>query len=244
MSFVLSILSFAVMASAQPPAAGSFEKDTIRSAKGNIEITFLGHGSVMFSYNGRVVYVDPVSQYADFSKMPKATLILVTHEHGDHLDNGAIEKIRTDKTTVVCSVVCGSKIPGAVVLKNGSSNEVDGMNVEAVPAYNLVHMRSEGVPYHAKGAGNGYVMSFGDKRIYVAGDTENIPEMSNLGKIDVAFLPMNLPYTMTPEMVAEAAGRIKPKILYPYHFGNTDTQQIMNLLRSNKGIEVRIRKMN
>jgi len=244
MSFILTFLPLIAMAVVQSPPPDSFQKDTIKSAGGDIEITFLGHGSVMFSYKGKIVYVDPVSQYADFSKMPKATLILVTHEHGDHLDNGAIEKIRTDKTTVICSVVCASKLAGAVVLKNGSSNTIDGITVEAVPAYNLVHMRSEGVPYHAKGEGNGYVITFGSKRIYVAGDTENIPEMSNLGTIDVAFLPMNLPYTMTPEMVAEAAGRIKPKILYPYHFGNTDTQQIVNLLRGNKTIEVRIRKMN
>ncbi len=237
-------LPLIALAAVQFPPPESFEKDIIKSGKGDIEITFLGHGSVMFSYKGNVVYVDPVSQYADFAKLPKAALILVTHEHGDHLDNSAIEKIRTDKTTVVCSVVCDSKIPGAVVLKNGSSNEINGINVEAVPAYNLVHMRSPGVPYHAKGAGNGYVITFGNKRIYVAGDTENIPEMSNLGRIDVAFLPMNLPYTMTPEMVAEAAGRIKPKILYPYHFGNTNTQLLVNLLKDNKQIDVRIRKMN
>ncbi len=244
MSFIVTFLPLIALAAVQFPPPESFEKDIIKSDKGDIEITFLGHGSVMFSYKGNVVYVDPVSQYANFAKLPKAALILVTHEHGDHLDNSAIEKIRTDKTTVVCSVVCDSKIPGAVVLKNGSSNEINGINVEAVPAYNLVHMRSPGVPYHAKGAGNGYVITFGNKRIYVAGDTENIPEMSNLGRIDVAFLPMNLPYTMTQEMVAEAAGRIKPKILYPYHFGNTNTQLLVNLLKDNKQIDVRIRKMN
>ncbi len=243
MNFILPFLTIVAFSVSPFPPPATFENDTIKSDKGDIEITFLGHGSVMFSYKGNVVYVDPVSQYADFSKLPKASLILVTHEHGDHLDNGAIEKIRTDKTTVVCSVVSGSKIAGAAVLKNGGSNEVDGINVEAVPAYNLVHMRSAGVPYHAKGAGNGYVITFGNKRIYVAGDTENIPEMSNLGKIDIAFLPMNLPYTMTPEMVAEAAGRINPTILYPYHFGSTDTQQIVSLLKGKK-IDVRIRKMN
>ncbi len=244
MSLILTILPLISLAANPAVPPDTHEKDTIKSAEGDIEIIFLGHGSVMFSYKGNVVYVDPVSQYADFSNMPKASLVLVTHEHGDHLDAGAIEKIRTEKTTVICPAVCASKLAGAVVMKNGGSNAIDGITVEAVPAYNLIHMRSEGVPFHAKGVGNGYVITFGNKRIYVAGDTENIPEMSKLGPIDVAFLPMNLPYTMTPAMVAEAAGRIQPKILYPYHFGSTDTQELVNLLKGNKQIEVRIRKMN
>lgn len=243
MNLLLAILQLVAVTTVQAKGQATFEKDTIKSREGNTEITFLGHGSVMFSFKGMVVYVDPVNQYADFSKMPKATLILVTHEHGDHLDDTSIEKARTDKTTILCSATCAPKIAGAIVMKNGDSKTVEGIKVEAVPAYNLVHMRSEGVPYHAKGSGNGYVITFGGKRIYVAGDTENIPEMSNLGAIDCAFLPMNLPYTMTPEMVAEAAGRIKPKVLYPYHYGNTDPQLLVKLLKDQKETEVRIRNM-
>jgi len=117
------------------------------------------------------------------------------------------------------------------------------LKIEAVPAYNLVHMRSEGKPFHPKGEGNGYVITFGDKRVYVAGDTENTPEMKKLEKIDVAFLPMNLPYTMTLEMVADAAKAFRPKILYPYHYGETDTSKIVELPKDTKEIEVRIRKM-
>jgi L-ascorbate metabolism protein UlaG (beta-lactamase superfamily) len=117
------------------------------------------------------------------------------------------------------------------------------LKVEAVPAYNVVHMRSPGQPFHPKGVGNGYVITFGDKRVYVAGDTENVPEMANLPNIDVAFLPMNLPYTMTPKMVAEAVQVIKPKIVYPYHFGNTDTSQLVRLLKDMENVEVRVRKM-
>jgi L-ascorbate metabolism protein UlaG (beta-lactamase superfamily) len=105
-------------------------------------------------------------------------------------------------------------------------------------------MRSEGVPFHPKGVGNGYIVTFGGKRVYIAGDTENIPEMKNIKGIDIAFLPMNLPYTMTPEMVADAARSFKPKILYPYHFGETDTAKIVDLLKDEKEVEVRIRKMN
>ena len=128
-------------------------------------------------------------------------------------------------------------------MRNGDVKTVDGLKIEAVPAYNLVHMRSKGVPFHIKGIGNGYVITFGNKRVYVAGDTENIPEMKNLKNIDIAFLPMNLPYTMTPEMVADAAIAFKPKILYPYHFGNTDTSRIVDLLKDHKEIEVRIKDM-
>jgi len=128
-------------------------------------------------------------------------------------------------------------------MKNGDTKVVKGFRIEAVPAYNIVHERRPGTPFHPKGVGNGYVMTFGDKRIYIAGDTENTPEMKSLKDIDIAFLPMNLPYTMTPEMVADAAKAFKPKILYPYHFSDTDTSIIVNLLRDVEGIEVRIRKM-
>jgi len=128
-------------------------------------------------------------------------------------------------------------------MKNGDVGTVVGLKIEAVPAYNMVHMRSGGIPFHPKGVGNGYVVTFGDKRVYLAGDTENIPEMKDLKGIDIAFLPMNLPYTMTPEMVADAAMTLKPSILYPYHYGDTDTLKIVDLLKEAKEIEVRIRKM-
>ena len=128
-------------------------------------------------------------------------------------------------------------------MKNGDVKTIGGLKIEAVPAYNLVHKRPNGSPYHPKGSGNGYIITFGDKRVYVAGDTENVPEMKKLKNIDIAFLPMNLPYTMTPEMVADAAKAFKPRILYPYHFGETDTSKLVALLKDAKGIEVRIRQM-
>ena len=128
-------------------------------------------------------------------------------------------------------------------MKNGDVDTVLGIRIEAVPAYNIVHKRDNGEPFHPKGVGNGYVLTFGDKRIYIAGDTENIPEMKTLKNIDVAFLPMILPYTMTPEMVADAARVFKPKILYPYHYGDTDPQKLVQLLKNDKEIEVRIREL-
>ena len=128
-------------------------------------------------------------------------------------------------------------------MKNGDKQTVEGISVEAVPAYNLVHKRENGQPFHPQGQGNGYILTFGDKRVYIAGDTENIPEMKSLRNIDCAFLPMNIPYTMTPEMVADGAKAFRPRILYPYHYGDTDVSKLESLLSAEKGIAVRIRKM-
>jgi L-ascorbate metabolism protein UlaG (beta-lactamase superfamily) len=128
-------------------------------------------------------------------------------------------------------------------MRNGDVREELGFRIEAVPAYNVVHMRAPGQPYHAKGVGNGYIVTFGDTRVYIAGDTENTPEMKALKDIDVAFLPMNLPYTMTPEMVADAARAFRPRILYPYHYGDTDPQELVRLLAGEKDIEVRVRDL-
>ncbi len=224
-------------------AMKNFESDRIPTAAGDLQITFIGHGSLMFSFNNKVIHVDPVSDQADYRQLPKASLILVTHEHFDHLDAKAIEQLRTPATQLVYTAACAAKLPGGRVMKNGDSLNLLGLAIEAVPAYNLVHMRPDGQPFHPKGVGNGYVIGFGDKRVYVAGDTENIPEMKTLKAIDVAFLPMNLPYTMTPEMVAAAARVFKPKILYPYHTGDTDTSQLVALLRDQKETEVRIRRL-
>ena len=129
-----------------------------------------------------------------------------------------------------------------MVMNNGDTKVIEGLKIEAVPAYNIIH-KQDGQPFHPKGIGNGYIITFGDKRVYVAGDTENIPEMKELKGIDIAFLPMNVPFTMTPEMVADAAKVLKPKILYPYHYSETDTSKLLDLLKDSKGIEVRIRNM-
>lgn len=224
-------------------AAQLFEKDLIRTSGGDLEITFIGHGTLMFSFAGKIIHIDPWSKLADYSTLPKADLILITHEHPDHLDSPALALIRTEKTELITTRTCAEKLSGAVEMKNGDVKTVLGLLIEAVPAYNIVNMRSEGNPYHPKGQGNGYVITFGDKRVYVAGDTENIPEMKQLKGIDIAFLPMNLPFTMTPEMTADAARGFQPKILYPYHFGETDISKLQSLLKDEKGIDMRIRKM-
>jgi len=220
----------------------AFETDVIKTANGDLEITFIGHGSLMFTYGGKIIHIDPFSRLADYSKLPQADMILLTHEHPDHLDLKALENLRTDGTKIILTESCSQQVKGGFIMQNGNVKTVDGIRIEAVPAYNVVHMRSEGVPYHPKGIGNGYVITFGDKKIYVAGDTENIPEMKQLKDIDCAFLPMNLPYTMTPEMVAAAARAFKPAILYPYHYGNTDPSKLVELMKGTPGVEIRIRK--
>jgi L-ascorbate metabolism protein UlaG (beta-lactamase superfamily) len=224
-------------------AEQKFESDTIKTSRGDLILIFVGHGTIMMSINGEVIHVDPVSQMADYAKMPKADLILITHEHSDHFDLKAIGLVKTSKTKIVVTENVAKQISGAIVMKNGDVKNIETFRLEAVPAYNLVHMRAPGVPFHPQGAGNGYIITFGDKRVYIAGDTENTPEMKNLKNIDIAFLPMNLPYTMTPEMVADAVKVFRPKILYPYHYGNTDTAKLTDLLKDTTGIEVRIRKM-
>jgi L-ascorbate metabolism protein UlaG (beta-lactamase superfamily) len=222
---------------------GKFETDVIKTGAGDLAITFIGHGTLMFIFGDKVIHVDPVGQYADYGKLPRADLILLTHEHHDHLDPRAVELLRKPDTKIVVNEAGASQVPGGVVLKNGETKTVAGLKIEAVPAYNLVHLRQPGVPFHPKGIGNGYLITFGDKKVYVAGDTENTPEMKALAGIDIAFLPMNLPYTMTPEMVADAARAFKPKVLYPYHFGSTDTTRLVDLLKDRPEIEVRIRNL-
>jgi L-ascorbate metabolism protein UlaG (beta-lactamase superfamily) len=220
-----------------------FEKDTLETSAGELRITLVGHGTLMFAFDGKVIHVDPVSREADYAEMPDADLILITHEHGDHLDPEAVAQIRRDGTDVVLAERCAEAIPDATVMQNGDALTVQGLRIEAVAAYNMVHMRSPGTPYHPRGHGNGYVITFGDTRVYVAGDTENTPEMKALEGTAVAFLPMNLPYTMTPEMVADAARALRPAVLYPYHYGQTDTSELVELLADEEGIEVRIRQM-
>lgn len=222
---------------------GKFEQDVIKTDPGDLKITCIGHGTLMMELGEKVIHIDPWTKLADYTKFPKADIILITHDHGDHLDSKAIDLIKKADTQILASKSCEGKIEGAVILENGQSKDIAGIKIEAVPAYNIEHKRPDGTPFHPKGNGNGYVITFGKTRVYVAGDTENTPEMKSLKDIGVAFLPMNLPYTMIPEMVADAVRAFKPKILYPYHFGQTDTSRLVDLLKDVKDIEVRIRKM-
>lgn len=218
--------------------------DTVTTPNGKpVAIHFIGHGSLMFEYNNETIYIDPWSQVANYENYPKADFIFITHHHADHLDSLALSKIYTKNTklfwTSLCEENSNFKQP-ATVLKNDDKLNVSTFSVEVIPAYNIVNKRASGEPFHVKGDGNGYIFNFDGLKIYVAGDTENIPEMSELGRIDIAFLPMNLPYTMTPKMVSEAALIIKPKILYPYHYGETNTNELKELLNNHPEIEIRL----
>ncbi|MDZ7391710.1 MAG: MBL fold metallo-hydrolase [candidate division KSB1 bacterium] len=235
--------TFLIAAASLASGQRAFERDTITTPQGPLLITFIGHASVMFTWHDTIVHVDPVSREADYAQLPKADLVLITHEHRDHLDTLALRQVRKGSTVVGIPEACQKEVPDGVVLRNGQVDTLAGIRVEAVPAYNIHHKRSTGEPFHPRGRGNGYVLTFGNTRVYVAGDTEDIPEMKELKDIEVAFLPMNLPYTMTPEMTAHAACVIRPKVLYPYHYGNTEVERLVELLREEKDIQVRIRQM-
>ncbi len=218
------------------------ETDMISTSAGDVEIFFIGHGSLMFKIVDYVIHIDPVRSFGSYENLPKADLILVTHEHYDHLDTALIERLKKSSTLMFSNSASAEFVPWAQVMKPGDVKSASKIMIEAVYAYNIVNERSKGNPFHPRGVGNGYILTIGDKRFYVAGDTENTPEMKALKGINVAFLPMNLPYTMTPEMVADAARAFNPGILYPYHYGDTDTQKLVDLMKDTK-TEVRIRNM-
>ncbi len=234
---LISLTMTATIFSQNPPAM-----DKISTSAGDVELHFIGHGSLMFRLNNYCIHIDPVRSSGDYKNLPQADLILVTHEHYDHLDPDLLRELRKPETVLLSNTNTASQIKWAQAMKAGDKKVVNNITVEAVPAYNMVNMRSPGQPFHPKGTGNGYILTVGNRRIYVAGDTENIPEMKELKDIYVAFLPMNLPYTMTPEMVADAALAFKPQILYPYHYSETITDKLIQLLK-NSNIEVRIRNL-
>jgi|SRR3972149_2164584 len=243
---IIPVYCFPLFLTQNGYSKAGFETDTIHTTGGTLEMVFIGHGTLLFKFNNLVIHIDPVSGEANYSVLPKADIILVTHQHGDHFDISAIHKILKENTKVILTEKCfenAEDLINTIILKNGENTDIYGISIEAVPAYNIKHMRSAGNPFHPKGEGNGYILTFGDKKVYIAGDTENTPEMKTLQDIDIAFLPMNLPYTMAPEMVADAAKAFRPKILYPYHFGNTKVEKLAELLKDEEGIEVRIRNL-
>lgn len=208
-----------------------------------VDITLIKHGSLELSYKGLSIQIDPVcgnGKPTDYSKeFPKADVVLITHEHGDHLDTKAINAIQSENTLILMNPNSQLKSGLGTAITNGQSLDLpQGVRLTAVPAYNTTAGREQ---FHPKGNGNGYLLSFpGELQIYVAGDTEDIPEMAQLKGVDVALLPVNQPYTMTVEQCVEAYNMIKPKVLIPYHFGQTDLSDLSSLLPES---DVRIRDM-
>ena len=226
--------------------AQELQQDKFPTTNGDLTINFVKHASLFFEFNGKIVHIDPVSGMGNYELYPKADLIFITHHHGDHLDINAINLIKKENTRIILTEKCkeiNEGLSDVIIIKNGDLLTINGLEIEAIPAYNIENKRPNGDPFHPKGEGNGYIINFGGKRVFIAGDTENTPEMKNLKNIDIAILPMNLPYTMTPEMVADAVKAFKPKVLYPYHYSNTDTSILTELLKNEKEIEVRIKRM-
>jgi L-ascorbate metabolism protein UlaG (beta-lactamase superfamily) len=196
----------------------------------------------MFEMKNYVIHVDPSRTTADYKLLPKANLILITHQHPDHCDPFAIEDVALGNVRIITTKSARNIINKGEILYNYQSITVNGIQIDAVPAYNMGNSVHHDM-YHPKGEGNGYVLTIGSKRFYVAGDTDNIPEMKNLRNIDVAFMPMNLPNTMTPEMVADGISKFHPKILYPYHHRGTNVNKLFQILNTDLTTEVRIRKI-
>ena len=231
---------------AENNADNSTVTDTFMTKSGKkVAIYPLVHASMRIVYGDKEIMVDPVTSLNgrkfDFATMPKADIILLTHEHHDHFDAKAISALSDNDTRLIANKKCAEAYGAGEVMANGDSLRLaDDISVKAVAAYNTTKGHQQ---FHPKGNGNGYILNLDGLIIYIAGDTEDIPEMSELGEmgIDVAFLPCNQPYTMTPDQLIRVAKIIKPKVLYPYHFGDTDLSKIPTSL-SGTGIDVRIRK--
>jgi L-ascorbate metabolism protein UlaG (beta-lactamase superfamily) len=246
---VLAALGLASQAMAAEPAAAeksaaveknpAVEKNVAveKTSQGDLTLQPINHSALRFAFKGKQYYVDPAGE-ADWDKMPKADCILITHEHGDHLDAKTIDRIKKTGTLIFANASSVKKAGFGEAIEVGQKKAVLDITVEAVPAYNLDPERQKFHPKDRKD--NGYILTFGDTRVYVAGDTEGTPEMKALKDIAIAFLPINLPYTMTPKDAAEAARAFKPRILYPYHQGKSDPAEVKKLLADEKSIEVRV----
>lgn len=216
--------------------------DTFKTKNGK-EITFhaIKHGSIRITYDGKEIEIDPVTKLkpeTDFSKFPKADYIFATHEHFDHIDTVAIRQLEKPSTVIITNENCSKIIGKGKVMHNGNHIQLaPDITVDAVPAYNTTHDKTK---YHPKGRDNGFILTIDGIRIYISGDTEEIPEMANIKNVDVAFLSTNQPFTMTPEQCAMAARTIRPKVLFPYHYSDTDINKVVELLKGS-GIDVRIR---
>lgn len=239
-----------LIAIALPVAFGAVapnrQADVVETSKGPLKITPLYHGSVMLEFGGKIIHVDPWGQ-ADYSGLPQADLIVITHTHADHMDAALLKTLRKEGTTLVGPPAVTDTLNGTVgdtdAISNGEKKTFMGVEIEAVPMYNLKLGSGPGKPYHHKGIGNGYVLSFGDTRVYFSGDTECVPEMKALKNITIAFVAMNPPRTMPPAEAAACVAAFQPKIVYPYHYRGQNTQEFADALKGSPGIEVRLRKL-
>ena len=225
-----------------PVTTDTYEVDVFKTKSGKtLKFYALVHASIRIEYDGREIEIDPVTKLGnktiDYTAMPKADYIFVTHEHGDHFDKEALKQLTGEKTQLITNKRCAEMLGYGEIMVNGQSSTFNDITVEAVPAYNISEGRTQ---FHPKGRDNGYILTIDGLRIYIAGDTEDIPEMQDIKDIDIAFLPCNQPYAMTTEQLVKAAKTVKPKVLFPYHYGQTDVKGIPAQLKD-YGIDVRIR---
>jgi L-ascorbate metabolism protein UlaG (beta-lactamase superfamily) len=214
--------------------------DTLETSAGPVRITPIHHGTLAFEFGGKVIVVDPYSK-APSGWLPKADLVLITDIHPDHFDTTGIVNVRKPETVIVAPQAVVNLLPEAKPLGNGKEVTELGVKIRAVPMYNLERGPEAGKKFHDKGRGNGYVLGFGDKQVYLSGDTECIPEMRALKKIDIAFMCMNLPYTMPPKEAAECVNAFKPAVVIPYHYRGSDLKEFSSAVVKDSGVEVRVR---
>jgi len=215
-------------------AAGTEEFPT---SAGTLELTPIQHASILIKADGKVIYIDPAQ--GKYDGLPQADYILITDIHGDHMAPAVVDKLRKAGTVILAPKAVAEKVTGCTVISNGETKTIGDFKVEAIPMYNL-KPAANGTYMHEKGRGNGYVLTYGGKRFYFSGDTEGTPEMKALRNIDVAFVCMNLPYTMAPDAAAEAVRAFHPAIVYPYHYSQSDLTVFSKAL-AGSGIDVRIR---
>ena len=227
---LLTSILVAVCAAAATP-------ERFQTSAGTLELTPIQHASLMIRAGGKVLYVDPAE--GRYDGLPQADYILITDIHGDHMVPALVDKLRKPATVILAPKAVAEKVSGCTVISNGETETIGEFKVEAIPMYNM-KPAADGQLYHPKGRGNGYILTYGGKRFYFSGDTEGIPEMKALRNIDVAFVCMNLPYTMTPEAAAEAVRAFYPAIVYPYHYSGSSTNAFAKAL-AGTGIEVRLR---
>lgn len=216
-------------AAAQETTQNSFDIEG-----GQMVVHPVSHASFVLEAPGLVIYVDPVGEAAAYSQFPAPDLILLTHEHGDHFSAETLLALAGDSAQLITNPAVHGMLPDglqsrATALANGERAEVAGITIEAIPAYNTTEDRLE---FHPQGRDNGYVLGIDGRRVYIAGDTEDIPEMRALENIDIAFLPMNLPYTMDINQAVEAVQAFQPRYVYPYHYGESDVQEFASLVEA------------
>jgi L-ascorbate metabolism protein UlaG (beta-lactamase superfamily) len=236
-------LTTLLLMSGMLPAAEPLTGDSVATKEGNLIIHPINHATLALGWKSLTIYADPIGGAARFASLPRPDLILLTHEHGDHLDAGTLKAVAGEKTVLVAPAAVAEQLPAelrqrTIVLTNGETKLLQGISIEAVPMYNTTPAHAS---FHPKGHGNGYVLTFADKRVYLSGDTEDIQEMRALKNIDVAFLCINQPYTMTVEQAAGAVREFRPKIVYPYHSRGSDLNKFKKLVGNDIGVEVRLR---